>query len=41
LRVRAVEWLADRARPTQSGDVSLYLLYLFVAVVVAFAIYAK
>jgi hydrogenase-4 component B len=39
--VRAVEWLADRARPIQSGDVSLYLLYVFVAVIVAFAIYAK
>lgn len=39
--IRAVEWLADRARPIQSGDVSLYLLYVFVAVIVAFAIYAK
>jgi hypothetical protein len=28
------------ARPLQSGDVNVYLLYVFVAVVVAYAIYA-
>ena len=37
--VRAVQWLADRARPIQSGDVNLYLLYLFVVVVIAYLIY--
>jgi hydrogenase-4 component B len=39
--VRFVELLARAARPIQSGDVNLYLLYVLVAVVVAFAIYAK
>jgi len=37
--VRAVQWLADRARPIQSGDVNLYLLYVFVVVVIAYLIY--
>ena len=38
--VRAVEALARFARPIQSGDVNLYLLYVFVVVVVAYAVYA-
>jgi hydrogenase-4 component B len=38
--VRAVESLARAARPIQSGDVNLYLLYVFVTVVVAYAVYA-
>lgn len=38
--VRAIEALARLARPIQSGDVNLYLLYVFVAVVVAYAIYS-
>ncbi len=37
--VRAVEWLADLVRPIQSGDVNLYLLYLFLTVLVAYLIY--
>ena len=39
--VRAVQKLAVLCRPLQSGDVNLYLLYVFVAVVVAYAIYAS
>ncbi len=38
--IRAVEWLADLVRPLQSGDVNLYLLYVFVAVLVAYLIAA-
>jgi hydrogenase-4 component B len=38
--VTAVEWLADFVRPLQSGDVNLYLLYVFVAVLVAYLIVA-
>jgi hydrogenase-4 component B len=38
--IRAVEWLADFVRPLQSGDVNLYLLYVFVAVLVAYLIAA-
>ncbi|HTX83258.1 MAG TPA: proton-conducting transporter membrane subunit [Streptosporangiaceae bacterium] len=38
--VRAVEWLADLVRPLQSGDVNLYLLYVFIAVLVAYLIVA-
>jgi hydrogenase-4 component B len=38
--VSAVRRLADRARPIQSGDVNLYLLYVFVVVVIAYLIYA-
>jgi NADH:ubiquinone oxidoreductase subunit 5 (subunit L)/multisubunit Na+/H+ antiporter MnhA subunit len=34
--VRAVEWLADRVRPIQSGDVNLYLLYVFLVVLAAY-----
>ena len=37
--VRAVEWIADLARPIQSGDVNLYLLYVFLVVLVAYLIY--
>lgn len=38
--VRAAQRLAALARPLQSGDVNLYLLYVVVAVVVAYAVYA-
>jgi hydrogenase-4 component B len=38
--VRAVERLADLVRPIQSGDVNLYLLYVFLVVLVAYLIYA-
>jgi hypothetical protein len=34
--VRAVEWLADAIRPMQSGDVNLYLLYVFVVILLAY-----
>lgn len=34
--VVAAEWLADAVRPIQSGDVNLYLLYVFVTVLVAY-----
>jgi hypothetical protein len=37
---RVAEKLATLARPIQSGDVNLYLLYVFVAVVIAYAVYA-
>ena len=37
--VRTIQRLAMLCRPLQSGDVNLYLLYVFVAVVVAYAIY--
>jgi hydrogenase-4 component B len=37
--VHAVEWLAEIVRPIQSGDVNLYLLYIFVLVVVAYLIH--
>jgi hypothetical protein len=33
---RAVEWFADVLRPIQSGDVNLYLFYVFAAVLVAY-----
>ena len=36
----SVEWLADLIRPLQSGDVNLYLLYVFIAVLVAYLIVA-
>jgi hydrogenase-4 component B len=38
--IRAVEWLADFVRPLQSGDVNLYLLYVFIAVLVAYLVVA-
>jgi len=34
--VRAVEWLADAVRPMQSGDVNLYLLYVFAVILLAY-----
>jgi hydrogenase-4 component B len=34
--VRAVEWLADAIRPLQSGDVNLYLLYVFAVILLAY-----
>jgi hydrogenase-4 component B len=34
--VRAVEWLADAVRPLQSGDVNLYLLYVFAVILLAY-----
>ena len=34
--IRAVEWYADMLRPIQSGDVNLYLFYVFAAVLVAY-----
>ncbi len=34
--IRCVEWLADFIRPIQSGDVNLYLFYVFAAVLVAY-----
>jgi hydrogenase-4 component B len=37
---RAVETVASWVRPIQSGDVNLYLFYVFVAVVVAYAVYS-
>ena len=36
---RAVQSAADRARPIQSGDVNLYLLYVFLVVIIAYLIY--
>ncbi len=38
--IRAFEWLADAVRPIQSGDVNLYLFYVFAAVLVAYLIAA-
>jgi hydrogenase-4 component B len=37
--LRAVEKIADLVRPIQSGDVNLYLLYVFLVVLVAYLIY--
>ena len=34
--IRAVERLADAVRPLQSGDVNLYLLYVFVVILLAY-----
>jgi hydrogenase-4 component B len=40
---RPAIWLvrrtADLARPIQNGDVNLYLFYVFVVVVIAYAVY--
>ena len=36
--IRAVEWAADVIRPLQSGDVSLYLFYVFLMILVAYLI---
>jgi hydrogenase-4 component B len=38
--IRAFEWLADVVRPIQSGDVNLYLLYVFLALLVAYLVAA-
>jgi hydrogenase-4 component B len=38
--VAAVEALARLVRPAQGGDVNVYLLYVFVAVLVAYVVYA-
>jgi len=37
--IRLVRALADLARPIQSGDVNLYLFYVFVVVLIAYAVY--
>jgi hydrogenase-4 component B len=34
--IRAVEWLAAAIRPVQSGDVNLYLLYVFAVILLAY-----
>ncbi len=34
--IRAVEWAADVARPLQSGDVNLYLFYVFLVILLAY-----
>jgi len=36
--ISAVEWAADVVRPLQSGDVSLYLFYVFLMILVAYLI---
>ena len=36
--IRVVEWLADVVRPIQSGDVNMYLLYVFVMILIAYLI---
>jgi hydrogenase-4 component B len=38
--IHMFEWLADVVRPIQSGDVNLYLFYVFAAVLVAYLIAA-
>ncbi len=39
--VRLAQALANLARPIQNGDVNLYLLYVFVVVVLAYALYTS
>jgi hydrogenase-4 component B len=39
--IRFVEALANFVRPIQSGDVNLYLFYVFVVVLIAYAVYAS
>ena len=39
--VKVIERLADRVRPIQNGDVNLYLLYVFVVVLIAYAVYTS
>jgi hydrogenase-4 component B len=34
--IRAVEWLADAIQPLQSGDVNLYLFYVFLVILLAY-----
>jgi len=36
--IRAVEWAADVIRPLQSGDVSLYLFYVFLMILLAYLV---
>lgn len=38
--VHATRWLAKRARPIQSGDVNLYLLYVFLVIILAYVLAA-
>lgn len=38
--ISAVEWVADLARPIQSGDVNLYLLYIFLVLLLAYLLAA-
>lgn len=38
--IAAVRWLSEFVRPIQSGDVNLYLLYVFIALIVAYAVAA-
>ncbi|HJS92986.1 MAG TPA: hypothetical protein VJ741_01895, partial [Solirubrobacteraceae bacterium] len=38
---RLLQALANLARPIQSGDVNLYLFYVFVVVVIAYAVYSS
>ena len=37
--VRVIETIASLARPIQSGDVNLYVLYVFIVVLIAYAVY--
>jgi hydrogenase-4 component B len=39
--IRFVQALARVARPIQNGDVNLYLLYVFVVVLIAYALYTS
>jgi hypothetical protein len=39
--IRLVQTLANLARPIQSGDVNLYLFYVFVVVLIAYAAYTS
>jgi hypothetical protein len=34
--IRAAEWPADAVRPLQSGDVNLYLFYVFAVILLAY-----
>ena len=36
LTTNALEWLANVIRPMQSGDVNLYLLYVFLVILLAY-----
>jgi hydrogenase-4 component B len=36
--IRAVEWLADAVQPLQSGDVNLYLFYVFLVILLAYLV---
>ena len=36
--IHLVEWLAKRLQPLQSGDVNLYLLYVFITVLIVYAV---